>query len=445
MKKLFLAISGAFASISAVNAQCAVCDVTYTNTDITRSFNTGQTFCINATDNDYDIGVSLLNSSSTIEICTDPEDTLHITSFANWSSQGLVKVNGNLVVDIASFAAGDRINFEIESGGYLRFEGSATLRNTGTGKYLTNKGTTVFEGNLTLNNGRTVTNGDGAEFLVKGNMTMESGSQFNNTGTVSANNWTLNGGSDVNTVGGIINIASTFTMSGGGGSTVKTGSTTSPPNCGAIIYGTTWNNFSGSVTEVSNVTSSGIPNNCAIALPIELAHFSGNYIEDYVKLSWSTFTEVNNDYFTIEKSKNGYDFSPLTEIKGAGNSNLVLDYDFIDENPFTNVTYYRLKQTDFDGQFDYSGVIAVHTGAKEALLFPNPASDQIFFSIDLSDESELLNLEIQDMMNVKKEIDFVSTGSGNYTINTSNLTPGLYVLTASLTGKRVVFPFVIQR
>lgn len=114
----------------------------------------------------------------------------------------------------------------------------------------------------------------------------------------------------------------------------------------------------------------------ATGLPITLADFSANKLEKEVLLEWETQSELNNEYFTIERSPDGIRYFELGNIAGAGNSTERLFYEYLDENPFTGKNYYRLKQTDFDGNFTYSDVRIVEFEGKEAVLniFPNPVS-----------------------------------------------------------------------
>jgi hypothetical protein len=96
-----------------------------------------------------------------------------------------------------------------------------------------------------------------------------------------------------------------------------------------------------------------------ILMPIELLNFEAKLNGKVVDLFWSTASEVNNDYFTVERSKNGIVFEKVLEIDGAGNSASTLSYSTIDKNPFTGISYYRLKQTDFNKNFKYSNMVAV--------------------------------------------------------------------------------------
>jgi hypothetical protein len=85
-------------------------------------------------------------------------------------------------------------------------------------------------------------------------------------------------------------------------------------------------------------------------LPISLIRFNAICIgNDQVELSWSTASEINNDYFTVERSEDGIIWEAFDVVPGAGNSSTQLNYKVIDNNPFSGLTYYRLTQTDFDG------------------------------------------------------------------------------------------------
>lgn len=94
-------------------------------------------------------------------------------------------------------------------------------------------------------------------------------------------------------------------------------------------------------------------------LPIELVRFAGECLGDKIELSWTTWTETNNDFFTLERSLNGTDFEMVDIVEGAGNSNQPLTYNLTDEMPYSGTSYYRLKDTDFSGKSTYSDVIAV--------------------------------------------------------------------------------------
>ena len=92
-----------------------------------------------------------------------------------------------------------------------------------------------------------------------------------------------------------------------------------------------------------------------LGLPIELSDFSVRKKNAAaVELNWTTSSEINNDFFTIEKSRNGFDFLEIGMLDGQGQSNSNNHYRFIDEQPYEGYNYYRLKQTDFDGEYSLS-------------------------------------------------------------------------------------------
>jgi hypothetical protein len=95
------------------------------------------------------------------------------------------------------------------------------------------------------------------------------------------------------------------------------------------------------------------------ALPIKLVYFSGEKEARNNKLSWGTESELNNDYFTIEKSINGSDFTVVGMENGAGTSTQFLQYEMMDNNVEKVINYYRLLQTDFDGKYTVSDLISI--------------------------------------------------------------------------------------
>jgi hypothetical protein len=113
-------------------------------------------------------------------------------------------------------------------------------------------------------------------------------------------------------------------------------------------------------------------------LPISLLDFNAQVVLGQVNLTWSTASEINNDYFTIERSKNGIDFKELAQVPAAGNSNQILNYKLIDEQPYQGLSYYRLKQTDFDGKFTFAQIktVTINDNQKpdHISIYPNPSN-----------------------------------------------------------------------
>ena len=122
--------------------------------------------------------------------------------------------------------------------------------------------------------------------------------------------------------------------------------------------------------------------NGTAALPIELLSFSAELKNKIVELNWSTASESNNNFFTVERSADGINFEPVAYVNGAGNSNHQLNYYAEDPNPLTNISYYRLKQTDYNGEFSYSTVKVISNAViAEIMVYPNPISNRIIIEV----------------------------------------------------------------
>lgn len=151
------------------------------------------------------------------------------------------------------------------------------------------------------------------------------------------------------------------------------------------------------VTDPLGCTSSSF-SSTDCTLPIELVNFSGELKEGKTHLKWTTLSETNNDYFTLERSTDGSHYEVLGIIDGAGNSNNSISYSFMDENPFMGVNYYRLKQTDYDGQFArYDPIqITVVDQNTDFFVYPNPSED--LFNLDFSSHSfEPVTIKVMDL------------------------------------------------
>ena len=162
-----------------------------------------------------------------------------------------------------------------------------------------------------------------------------------------------------------------------------------PGPCGKIyVYG---HNSANSTQDfdpdntAANITSTGSKDNgflamydCIVPLPVELIEFNATPEEQKVRLDWATSTEINNDYFEVQRSKNGSDFETVDIVQGAGNSITQENYLTFDNRPYYGTSFYRLKQVDFDGKFKYSEIKMVNFENSNSLsIFPNPATDVI--------------------------------------------------------------------
>ncbi len=130
-------------------------------------------------------------------------------------------------------------------------------------------------------------------------------------------------------------------------------------------------------------------------LPIELIAFDAKTTpQREVRCTWTTATELNNDFFTVERSRDGLDFHSVGEVDGAGTRHAPRDYTFVDRDPFTGLSYYRLRQTDFDGSSTLSQVVPVMIDASGAvvLVYPNPNNGAFTIARSAAESDEAFEL-----------------------------------------------------
>ena len=133
-------------------------------------------------------------------------------------------------------------------------------------------------------------------------------------------------------------------------------------------------------------------------LPIELVEFTGWYNGVENELHWTTATEINSDYFEIQRSLNGIDFMTIGTTPAAGNSMELLNYIFYDDAPGSGINYYRLKMVDIDGSYDYSNIIAIRLNnevIQQITVFPNPSNNEITIEY-LAAEAENIQIDFLD-------------------------------------------------
>ncbi|HRN41632.1 MAG TPA: T9SS type A sorting domain-containing protein [Vicingus sp.] len=171
-------------------------------------------------------------------------------------------------------------------------------------------------------------------------------------------------------------------------------------------------------------------NNPNIVLPIKLKTFTGKEFKGDNLLKWETLTEQNNDYFVVEKSDDAINFYEIGRIKGAGNSNVELNYQYVDNKITNDIHYYRLRQVDYNGDFSNSSIISINRNFKaEANIYPNPAKDLLFIEIK-ANADEMYNVQYVNILGkLTKESLFVAKGSNIYsTKEFKNLAGGVYVV-----------------
>lgn len=210
--------------------------------------------------------------------------------------------------------------------------------------------------------------------------------------------------------------------------------------------GTIWDPPVGSgvgvTTGVGAVTASGLSSfspwvlaSLNAVLPIELLFLKGIKNSEDIILNWATASETNNDFFTVERSLNGVDFTDIGEVKGAGTSSSNHQYNFNDKNAPAAVIYYRLRQTDFNKQSKRSNIIVVVSDKNSSVnLFPNPSSGEFNLEV-VSTKGSTIEYEITDAIGrnilLKKSIS-----SDNFITEKILLEQkGTYLLKIQINGK----------
>ncbi|MFN8145680.1 MAG: T9SS type A sorting domain-containing protein [Bacteroidia bacterium] len=169
-------------------------------------------------------------------------------------------------------------------------------------------------------------------------------------------------------------------------------------------------------------------------LPIELLMFDAHIVSQGVQCVWKTATETNNDYFLVEKSKDGIHFQTAGTVDGSGNSSEIKSYSFLDKEPYKGISYYRLKQVDFDGMFTTSDLVAIKYNETTDVIniFPNPAFEIIQADFELAENSKVL-LQVLDVLGnkVTEEYKDFHKGVVHTTINIKQIPEGVYYLQVS--------------
>jgi hypothetical protein len=175
----------------------------------------------------------------------------------------------------------------------------------------------------------------------------------------------------------------------------------------------------------------GTVNNIDNPLPIDLLSFDVNKEDESVRIDWSTASETNNDYFIIERTNDFNNIEVVQKVKGAGNSNKVLNYFIYDNQPLNGTSYYRLTQVDFNGQkevFDWKSVNFNQTRKPLLSVFPNP-SNTGEVNIKLTNMEGTTELEIYDISGRIIHSESLELVNSNTILPLNSiLSPGVYFI-----------------
>ncbi|MFT4665462.1 MAG: hypothetical protein ACI9RM_000967 [Ulvibacter sp.] len=198
-----------------------------------------------------------------------------------------------------------------------------------------------------------------------------------------------------------------------------------------LLNGVNWNQPAGPIT----LSCTDFTNHM---LPVELVDFEAEEKNENVYLNWSTATEINNDYFLIEHSIDGKQFEKIERVDGVGNSVLINHYNFIHKGPVNGVNYYRLRQVDYDGRFEYSDIVSVKLRSenKEVSVYPNFFSESITVKIPLLENNYTSNnertIKVFGVYNRLVQSHKLPNSDDTIDLNFSELSEGIYFIRADM-------------
>ncbi len=345
-----------------------------------------------------------------------------------------------------------------------------TINNNAT---FSNYGSLTIEGDLIIENGSNRFNNRGAgEVTINGNVEVRGNGNNNGFFHSGANvtvlrdfnvtdanaNVEISGPlsvRDLSIQGGRVSVVKTIVMVNGNytqqGNNTRVSGGTPATNCGSFnVSGTStlnsgtfgFNGFlgmcnpRGSEFGFTPIVGGRIDPNgrlgcsCNQILPITLIYFTAKQNNSQVVLQWATASETDNEYFSLEKSRDGQQFNEIGRVAGAGTSTGKLTYQFTDDFPFGGTSYYRLKQVDLDGTFTYSRLVAVNSEVTAALrIYPNPLTQNELWVEASDDQADDMRITIHNTVG-ELLVDRVYSYEPAVKVDLSTLRrePGLYII-----------------
>jgi len=389
-------------------------DVTATNQivlddvpNVTNSnFDAGTFFQMNSGSPDYNFNNVNITAGTTADIqdVSFTNSTLNVGDALSISSGNTTFDNSTINTGTTNVGTNDADALLFNGGGVLTLNNDTQMNVRGS----------VVNNEWYVDNSDVIVTGDfdnqGSEILeVRNNGTFNVQGDFNNTGSgnVSADD------------GGLVVVDGNYDNSGGGSTDV---------DGGTFSVGGTYSG--GGATGDTGDCASGGGGCCGAGcstLPVSLINFTHELNNNSVRIKWSTASELNNDFFTIERSFDGLNFEELAVVEGQGTIDDVTNYSLIDElRQTTDFVYYRLSQTDFDGTHETLGIITVSEGfsINDFKLYPNPVEaggkldlSQLPMNAKWSIYSLSGNLLESGQLDQSKEVAIQGLRSGTYIFN----------------------------
>ena len=160
------------------------------------------------------------------------------------------------------------------------------------------------------------------------------------------------------------------------------------------------------------------------ALPVHFLNFSAERLEEDVLIKWATSSEINNDFFVVERSTNTVDWRGVDRVEAIGNSSIISEYSALDKAVGNGTYYYRIRQVDYDGTFSFSAMVHI-APYKIQRLYPNPTSGEALLSVDAY-QSQHLRISNSMGILVENRINIEEVGTSLIRLNFSSLGAGIY-------------------
>ena len=197
------------------------------------------------------------------------------------------------------------------------------------------------------------------------------------------------------------------------------------------------NNPAGSQTLSEEYSSSDL----CLLLPVEFGTFHAQLTQErHVQLNWNTVSEINNDYFEVQRSVNGLDWEIIDIVDGIGNSTMEQYCESLDISPEweAGINYYRIRQVDFNGAYEYSPIRSVHLqSASDLRIYPNPARDILYIEGIANSDSEII-VTNELGQNMTEKVGFVKVSTNQVQLDLSNLSAGMYMIQMDGTLSRIL-------
>lgn len=384
-----------------------------------------------------------LNTSNGVTYISTVTQTRSALNMSNGAT--LIVCSGTLTLSSSNFNGG---TIYVADGAMLNTD-ATTLNCT-----IINYGILNFTANLTVNSNGTLINGSTGIINASGNLfensVLTNYGVVNITGTLTVQNAgsgacqdagakmnvsTVQFGNNTNAIvspNGLSCVGVSSTEVIGSGST-KITNTSDLILCGTTTLTTNGNGDISTATVDQNCAS------CDAALPIELIHFQGKDMKEFIFLEWKTTSEKNNDFFNILRSYDGIQFENIAKIDGAGNSSTVHYYVYKDYDAKTGMNYYKLKQTDYDGKNTLSDIISVNKSIIECdiLIYPVPAKSANI-NLYINKNIGIANVKCIDMLGHTIFTATIDTnGQTEFNLGQHNLPAGTFFI--KLESENVVY------